>query len=144
MRQAVGMGGGPEAEGRLEKKPGAGQLPLTDHLPLISLARISLEDEAKAKKDRVSMGQRGSAWLNERDLARAPAAPQAGWPPAFQEKQGPAVLTAPCSWGLPTPGPRRLLERHPLLTFPETTWAACWPAWRQSCLYWFLKAEGGE
>lgn len=50
-------GGGPEAEGRLEKKPGAGQLPLTDRLPSISLARISLEDERQRQK------KTGSAWV---------------------------------------------------------------------------------
>lgn len=39
------------------------------------------------------------------------------------------------------PQPQRAPERGFLLTFPERTWAACWLAWRQSCLYWFLQRK---
>lgn len=43
--------------------------------------------------------------------------------------------------GATHPQSQKVPKRGFLLTFPERTWAACWLAWCQGCLYWFLKGE---
>lgn len=128
-----GVGGVPEAEGVWRGIRVQGScLSLTICLRFL-WSGFSGEMEEKGRETAL-------AWL----LARGFWCPvgvhaQFRTPESFK-KQTPAVPAAPASQEPPTLS-QKVPERGFLLTFPERTRAACWPAWCRSCLYWFLQGK---